>query len=63
MAGDITDHVFGRFTADEKKLMELALARASDAVVACVECGVPAAMNEFNRKEAPPADGTTGDEH
>jgi peptidyl-tRNA hydrolase, PTH1 family len=63
VAGDITDHVLGRFRADEKKLIGPALARASDAVVACVERGVPAAMNEFNRKEAPPADGTIGDEH
>jgi PTH1 family peptidyl-tRNA hydrolase len=63
VAGDITDHVLGRFRADEKKLIEPALARAADAVMGCVERGVPAAMNEFNRKEAPPADGTTGDKH
>jgi PTH1 family peptidyl-tRNA hydrolase len=64
VAGDITDHVLGRFRAGEKKLIGPALARASDAVVACVEYGVPAAMNEFNRKEAPPCkSGTIGDEH
>ena len=67
VAGDITDHVLGRFRAVEKKLIGPALARASDAVVACVEYGVPAAMNEFNRKEAPPAlarkSGAIGDEH
>jgi PTH1 family peptidyl-tRNA hydrolase len=67
VAGDITDHVLGRFRADEKKLIEPALARASDAVVACIECGVSAAMNEFNRKEAPPAlarkSRAIGDEH
>jgi PTH1 family peptidyl-tRNA hydrolase len=62
-AGDITNHVLGRFAMDEKKSIGPALARAADAVVACVECGVPAAMNQFNRKEAPPADGVTGDEH
>lgn len=67
VAGDITDHVLGRFTADEKELIGPVLARASDAVVACVERGVAAAMNEFNRKEAPTANarksGAIGDEH
>ena len=66
-AGDITDHVLGRFAADERKLIGPLLARAADAVVACVESGVPAAMNQFNRKEASPASTnkgeTTGDEH
>jgi len=54
VAVDITDHVLGSFTADEKKLIGPVLARAADAVVACVERGAPAAMNEFNRKEASP---------
>lgn len=64
---DITDHVLGRFKADEKKLIGPVLVRAADAVVVCVECGMSAAMDRFNRKEASPAlerkSGTIGDEH
>ena len=67
VGGDITDHVLGRFKADEKKLIGPVLARAADAVVACVERGMSAAMDQFNRKEASPAlerkSGTIGDEH
>ena len=67
VGGDITDHVLGRFKADEKKLIGPVLARAADAVVVCVERGMSAAMDQFNRKEASPAlerkSGTIGDEH
>jgi len=67
VGGDITDHVLGRFKADEKKLIVPVLVRAADAVVMCVERGMSAAMDQFNRKEASPAierkSGTIGDEH
>lgn len=50
---DLSDHVLGRFAADEREAAREAVARA----VAAIEClrarGLNAAMNEFNRRQVP----------
>ncbi len=50
VGADITDHVLGRFLPQERTVVEEVLSRATDAVLCCVQDGVPAAMNQFNRK-------------
>jgi PTH1 family peptidyl-tRNA hydrolase len=42
-------HVLGKFTVEERKLMDQAAARAADAVECWTAEGVQAAMNRFNR--------------
>jgi PTH1 family peptidyl-tRNA hydrolase len=49
---DITDHVLSRFAAAERDGAREAAARATEAVVCCLEQGVATAMNRFNRKYA-----------
>ncbi len=46
---DLADHVLGGFRPDERPVVEEMIARAVQAVLRCVEAGVDAAMNEFNR--------------
>ena len=45
---DLVDHVLARFTAEERREVEKAVAVAADAVAAVVRDGVEKAMNEFN---------------
>ncbi len=47
---DLKDYVLGRFTADEKKLMEDAAKRGADAIRLIMAQGPDAAMNEYNKK-------------
>ena len=42
------DYVLGRFTPDQRKLIEPALDRAAGAIVTWVDRGLNAAMNQFN---------------
>jgi PTH1 family peptidyl-tRNA hydrolase len=42
------DYVLGRFSEEQRKLLEPALTRAVDAVRAWIEKGVQSAMNQFN---------------
>lgn len=51
---EITGHVLGRFSADEKDLLEKVLERAARQVECFITAGVLSAMNEFNGAVAPP---------
>ncbi|MBI2856990.1 MAG: peptidyl-tRNA hydrolase, partial [Chloroflexi bacterium] len=46
---EVVGYVLSRFTADEEKVMELAVARVDKALDMILLDGVLAAMNEFNR--------------
>jgi PTH1 family peptidyl-tRNA hydrolase len=48
---DITGHVLGRFAAAEKGAVEKTVDLAVEAVLRCVDDGLTAAMNQFNRKQ------------
>ncbi len=48
---DITGHVLGRFAAAEKAAVEKTVDLAVEAVLRCVDDGLTAAMNQFNRKQ------------
>ncbi len=51
-AGDrMIGHVLGKFSADEKPLVQSALQRATEAVQSALRNGLEAAMNLYNRKE------------
>lgn len=45
---DLADHVLGRFTEDERRLVEAAVLRAADAAVMFVTEGIERVMNAFN---------------
>ena len=45
---DAADYVLGRFAADERSQMDLAVARAAKAVEVWIGSGVQEAMNQFN---------------
>src|SRR4051794_18475396 len=50
---DLADHVLAKFEADERSIIEEAIARAADASEAFIAGGVADAMNRFNRKDEP----------
>src|SRR3954469_8585762 len=50
---DLADHVLARFEADERSVIDDAIARAADASEAFIADGVADAMNRFNRKDEP----------
>ncbi len=45
---ELADHVLGRFSADERKIIDRAVERAADAVEVILQEGADAAMNRFN---------------
>ena len=47
---DLADHVLGRFSTQERKLVDEAQERACKAVEMILSRGTDAAMNEFNKK-------------
>jgi PTH1 family peptidyl-tRNA hydrolase len=49
----MTGHVLGRFRAEERETVEMALARAVEAVQVAVSDGVGTAANTFNVREKP----------
>jgi PTH1 family peptidyl-tRNA hydrolase len=49
----MTGHVLGRFRAEEREAVEMALARAVEAVQVAVSDGVSKAANTFNVREKP----------
>ena len=53
------DYVLGKFTPEQRVLLEPALARACGAIVTWIDKGISAAMNQFNVAE----DKGTTDEH
>jgi len=48
---DLADHVLAKFDADERSVIDDAIARASDACEAFIDDGVAVAMNKFNGKK------------
>lgn len=48
----LVGHVLGRFSEDEKSLVQESVTKATDAVRAALTSGLEAAMNLFNRKES-----------
>ena len=49
---DLADHVLGRFSTEERKLVDEAIQQAADAVEKIITDGPDAAMNEYNRKKS-----------
>lgn len=47
-SSQLTGHVLGRFTTDERRAMNEVVRRAADAVLRVIDDGIEAAMNEFN---------------
>ena len=47
---DITDHVLGEFSPQERESAKQAIDTAVEAVAGCVKEGLMAAMNRFNRR-------------
>ncbi len=47
---DLADHVLGRFSDSDRRLVDEAIDKAGDAVELMLSRGVDAAMNEYNRK-------------
>ena len=47
---DLADHVLGRFSSGDRKLVDEAIEFAADAVEKIITDGTDAAMNEYNRK-------------
>ena len=47
---DLADYVLGRFSPQERTLMDEAALRAADAIRTIITQGADVAMNEFNRK-------------
>ena len=48
---DLADHVTAKFDRDERESVEMAVARAADAIDLFVTDGIAPVMNRFNRKE------------
>jgi PTH1 family peptidyl-tRNA hydrolase len=46
--GEMSDHVLGRFSAEEKPELEMSVARAAEALHFAQQNGLAAAMNQFN---------------
>ena len=53
---EVTDHVLGGYTTDEKKVLSKILERSCDAVIAILKDGIRSAMNQFNDKRLKIAD-------
>src|SRR5688500_6989307 len=49
------DYVLGKFTPEQRKLLDPAIARACGAIVTWAERGIEAAMNQFNAEDKGPA--------
>lgn len=47
---DLADHVLGRFSDADRRLVDEAIGKAGDAVEMILSRGADAAMNEYNRK-------------
>ncbi|HEX4124906.1 MAG TPA: aminoacyl-tRNA hydrolase [Tepidisphaeraceae bacterium] len=48
------DYVLGKFSPEQRPLVDNAVKRAADAIVTWIESGVDKAMNRFNAEEATP---------
>ena len=49
-AKEVTDHVLGRFSKDEKKALDQLILRTRDAAVTVLCDGVNEGMNKFNKQ-------------
>jgi len=47
----VSDHVLGRFSAEEDRILDRVLKRARDAVVTIIEKGLQEGMNAFNQRK------------
>ena len=47
---DLADYVLGRFSTEDRKIVDEAIAKAGKAVDIMISQGPDAAMNEFNKK-------------
>ena len=47
---DLSDYVLGRFSTEDRKIVDEAIAKAGKAVDIMISQGPDAAMNEFNKK-------------
>ena len=52
LGADITGHVLGRFSPQEREEAERAVATAVDAIECCLREGLTEAMNQFNRRKS-----------
>lgn len=52
-AGNLVNHVLGKFSPDERELCENTLASAADAVQLALSSGLNAAANQFNTNPTP----------
>lgn len=46
---EVTDHVLGKFSSEEKKKLDMAVSRARDAVVTIIRDGIQEGMSIFNK--------------
>ena len=49
-AKDVTGHVLGRFSDDERKVLDQVIERARDAAVTILSNGIEEGMNKFNKQ-------------
>ncbi len=49
-AKDVTGHVLGRFSDDERKILDQVIARARDAAVTILCGGIEEGMSKFNKQ-------------
>ena len=54
---DLVDHVLGHFSTEERKVMDVSVGRAADAIRMILSQDADAAMNEFNKKNRPDGQG------
>ena len=45
---DLADYVLGRFSAEDREVVDIAIKQAADAVEMILEKGIDAAMNHYN---------------
>jgi peptidyl-tRNA hydrolase len=45
------DYVLGRFTTEQRKLLEPAIDRATGAILTWIDKGIESAMSQFNAEE------------
>lgn len=50
--GEAIDHVLSRFNRDERKIIDIAIQKAADALDVILNEGIEAAMNKYNRADA-----------
>lgn len=49
--GEAIDHVLSRFNRDERKIIDVTIQKAADALDVILNEGIEAAMNKYNRAD------------